>query len=258
MAIIKKFRIKSFKSLQTQIELRNLSISYGKRQILDNISLKINKGEIMGMLGPNGVGKSTIFHLISGLIKPSHGKIFIGGNDVTNYPIFERTTKFKLGYCPQIGGYFHDLTLVENLRSVAEIHIKNMSEREAKINELISKFELETIMNIKAKFLSGGQKKKLVIAMSLINNPTILLLDEIFAALDILTIKMLQQIIVSLQTNDNITIILCDHQARDLLSCVDRAVVLSNGKIIADGTPSELIINPSAKIAYFGEEFKIN
>tara|TARA_B100001123_G_scaffold175894_2_gene201832 strand:- start:5028 stop:5804 length:777 start_codon:yes stop_codon:yes gene_type:complete len=258
MAIIKKFRIKSFKSLQTQIELRNLSISYGKRQILDNISLKINKGEIMGMLGPNGVGKSTIFHLISGLIKPSHGKIFIGGNDVTNYPIFERTTKFKLGYCPQIGGYFHDLTLVENLRSVAEIHIKNMSEREAKINELISKFELETIMNIKAKFLSGGQKKKLVIAMSLINNPTILLLDEIFAALDILTIKMLQQIIVSLQTNDNITIILCDHQARDLLSCVDRAVVLSNGKIIADGTPSELVINPSAKIAYFGEEFKIN
>ena len=94
--------------------------------------------------------------------------------------------------------------------------------------------------------------------MSLINNPTILLLDEIFAALDILTIKMLQQIIVSLQTNDNITIILCDHQERDLLSCVDRAVVLSNGKIIADGTPSELVINPTAKIAYFGEEFKFN
>ena len=94
--------------------------------------------------------------------------------------------------------------------------------------------------------------------MSLVNNPTILLLDEIFAALDILTIKMLQQIIVSLQTNDNITIILCDHQARDLLSCVDRAGVLSNGKIIADGTPSELVINPTAKIAYFGEEFKFN
>ena len=163
-----------------------------------------------------------------------------------------------MGYCPQIGGYFHDLTLMENLKSVAEIHIKSKPEREAKINELISNFELESIMNIKAKFLSGGQKKKLVIAMSLVNNPTILLLDEIFAALDILTIKMLQQIIVSLQTNDNITIILCDHQARDLLSCVDRAVVLSNGKIIADGTPSELVINPTAKIAYFGEEFKFN
>ena len=147
---------------------------------------------------------------------------------------------------------------MENLKSVAEIHIKSKPEREAKINELISNFELESIMNIKAKFLSGGQKKKLVIAMSLVNNPTILLLDEIFAALDILTIKMLQQIIVSLQTNDNITIILCDHQARDLLSCVDRAVVLSNGKIIADGTPSELVINPTAKIAYFGEEFKFN
>ena len=147
---------------------------------------------------------------------------------------------------------------MENLKSVAEIHIKSKPEREAKINELISNFELESIMNIKAKFLSGGQKKKLVIAMARVNNPTILLLDEIFSALDILTIKMLQQIIVSLQTNDNITIILCDHQARDLLSCVDRAVVLSNGKIIADGTPSELVINPTAKIAYFGEEFKFN
>ena len=258
MAIIKKFRIKSFKNLQTQIELKNISISYGSRQILDNISLKINKGEIMGMLGPNGVGKSTIFHLISGLIKPSQGKIFIAGSDVTNYPIYERSTKFRIGYVPQYGGYFHELTLIENLKSVAEIHIKNSSERSNKINELISKFELESLINLKAKFLSGGQKKKLVIAMSLINNPNLLLLDECFAALDVLTIKMLQQIIVSLQTIDNITVVLCDHQARDLLSCVDKAVVLSNGKIIAEGTPAELVINPSAKLAYFGEEFKIN
>ena len=240
MAIIKKFRIKSFKNLQTQIELKNISISYGSRQILDNISLKINKGEIMGMLGPNGVGKSTIFHLISGLIKPSHGKIFIAGSDVTNYPIYERSTKFRIGYVPQYGGYFHELTLIENLKSVAEIHIKNSSERSNKINELISKFELESLINLKAKFLSGGQKKKLVIAMSLINNPNLLLLDECFAALDVLTIKMLQQIIVSLQTIDNITVVLCDHQARDLLSCVDKAVVLSNGKIIAEGTPEKI------------------
>ena len=127
-----------------------------------------------------------------------------------------------------------------------------------KINNLISKFELDSSLDTKAKFLSGGQKKKLVIAMALINDPNILLLDECFAALDVLTIRMLQQIIVNLQTIDNITICICDHQARDLLSCVDKAIILSNGYIIAHGTPDELVNNARAKSAYFGEEFKIN
>lgn len=258
MGIVKKFRIKSFKDEQTQIELKDISMSYNKREIFNNLSFKINKGEIMGMLGPNGVGKSTIFYLISGLMKPNYGKVVLNGKDVTNYPIYERATKFKIGYVPQHGGFFHDLTLIENLKSVAEIQIKNKSERILKINNLISKFELDSALDTKAKFLSGGQKKKLVIAMALINDPNILLLDECFAALDVLTIRMLQQIIVNLQTIDNITICICDHQARDLLSCVDKAIILSNGHIIAHGTPDELVNNARAKSAYFGEEFKIN
>ena len=258
MGIIKKFRIKSFKDEQTQIELKDISMSYNKREIFSNLSFKINKGEIMGMLGPNGVGKSTIFYLISGLMKPNYGKVVLNGKDVTNYPIYERATKFKIGYVPQHGGFFHDLTLIENLKSVAEIQIKNKSERILKINNLVSKFELDSTLDTKAKFLSGGQKKKLVIAMALINDPNILLLDECFAALDVLTIRMLQQIIVNLQTIDNITICICDHQARDLLSCVDKAIILSNGHIIAHGTPDELVNNAKAKSAYFGEEFKIN
>tara|TARA_B100000953_G_scaffold24794_2_gene20263 strand:- start:863 stop:1639 length:777 start_codon:yes stop_codon:yes gene_type:complete len=258
MGIVKKFRIKSFKDEQTQIELKDISMSYNKREIFNNLSFKINKGEIMGMLGPNGVGKSTIFYLISGLMKPNYGKVVLNGKDVTNYPIYERATKFKIGYVPQHGGFFHDLTLIENLKSVAEIQIKNKSERILKINNLISKFELDSALDTKAKFLSGGQKKKLVIAMALINDPNILLLDECFAALDVLTIRMLQQIIVNLQTIDNITICICDHQARDLLSCVDKAIILSNGHIIAHGTPDELVNNAKAKSAYFGEEFKIN
>ena len=258
MGIVKKFRIKSFKDEQTQIELKDISMSYNKREIFSNLSFKINKGEIMGMLGPNGVGKSTIFYLISGLMKPNYGKVVLNGKDVTNYPIYERATKFKIGYVPQHGGFFHDLTLIENLKSVAEIQIKNKSERILKINNLISKFELDSALDIKAKFLSGGQKKKLVIAMALINDPNILLLDECFAALDVLTIRMLQQIIVNLQTIDNITICICDHQARDLLSCVDKAIILSNGHIIAHGTPDELVNNARAKSAYFGDEFKIN
>jgi len=158
MAIIKKFRIKSFKENKPLIKLEKISLSFGKRQILENISFHINKGEILGMLGPNGVGKSTIFNLITGLIKPNYGSIIIDGENVLNYPISERTTKFKIGYVPQYGGYFHDLTLIENLKAVSEILIKNKNDRNFKIEELVSKFELDPILNVQAKFLSGGQK----------------------------------------------------------------------------------------------------
>ena len=258
MGVIKKFRIKSFKNPQPIISLENISLSYGKRKILDNVSFKINHGEIMGMLGPNGVGKSTIFNLITGLIKPDYGKIKFDNINVLDYPIYLRTTKFKIGYVPQYGGFFGDLTLLENLKAIAEIVIKDQGLINHKIDQLIAKFELDAIRDLKAKFLSGGQKKKLVIALALLSDPKVLLLDECFAALDVLTIKMLQEIIVNLQTESNITICICDHQARDLLSCVDAAIILSNCKIVAQGTPNDLINNAQAKNAYFGESFKFN
>ncbi len=258
MAIIKKFRIKSFKENKPLVKLEKISLSFSKRQILEDINFSINKGEILGMLGPNGVGKSTIFNLITGLLKPDFGSIIIDNENVLDYPISERTRRFKIGYVPQYGGYFHDLTLMENLKAVSEILIENKNDRNIKIDELISKFELDPIVNVQAKFLSGGQKKKLVIALALMGNPKVLLLDECFAALDVLTIKMLQELIVNLQSQENISICICDHQARDLLSCVDVAIVLSNCKIIAKGTPSELVKDVKAKNAYFGESFKFN
>jgi lipopolysaccharide export system ATP-binding protein len=258
MAIIKKFRIKSFKKKNTLIEFQNVSLAYGNRLILDNINFNINEGQIFGILGPNGVGKSTIFNLITGIINPKNGKIKIGNEDVTNYPIYLRTKKFKVGYMPQYGGYFNDLTLHDNLKAISEIVIDNKLYRTERINYLLSKFELEHLKDIKAKFLSGGQKKKLVIALSLLSEPKVLLLDECFAALDVLTIKMLQEIIVNLQQESQITICICDHQARDLLACVDVAMILNNGKIVAQDTPSNLVKNISAKNAYFGESFKFN
>ena len=257
MALIKKFRIKSFKSDENIVEIKNTSVFYNKRQILNNLNLNIKKQEILGMLGPNGVGKSTIFNLITGLKDPNYGKIFIEGFDVTNLPINERFLKFKLGFVPQYGGLIHDLTLLDNLRLVSEIHIPEKELREQKINKLISQFEFEALLKIKAKHLSGGQKKKLVIAMALVNDPKILLLDEPFAALDILTIRMLQEIILNLQATSDISVVICDHQARDLLNCVDRAIILSNGKIIASGSPNEVISNKKAKTMYFGDEFNI-
>ena len=258
MGIVKKFRIKSFKKKNSIIEFDKVSLSFGNRLILDNISFKINEGQIFGMLGPNGVGKSTIFNLITGLVTPKFGKIMINGEDVTNYPIYLRTKKFKVGYVPQYGGFFSDLTLQDNLKAISEIVIDDINLRKEKIDYLLSKFELENVKNIKAKFLSGGQKKKLVIALSLLSDPKLLLLDECFAALDVLTIKMLQEIIVNLQYENKITICICDHQARDLLSCVDVAMILSNGKIIAEDTPSNLVKNIKAQDAYFGNDFRIN
>jgi lipopolysaccharide export system ATP-binding protein len=258
MAIIKKFRIKSYKKKEPLIKIDQLSLSFGRRKILDNVNFTINEGQIVGLLGPNGVGKSTIFNLITGLIKPGYGSIIINSKVVNQYPIYLRTKKFKIGYVPQHGGYFHDLTLLENLKAIGEILIENKEKCEQKINTLIAKFELDAVRDVKSSHLSGGQKKRLVIALALLGDPKILLLDEPFAALDVLTIKMLQQIIVTLQSESNISILLCDHQARDLLTCVDVALVLSNCKVVAKGTPSELVNNIEAKNAYFGNSFKIN
>jgi len=258
VAIIKKFRIKSFKEESSIIEFQNISLSYGKRLILDKINFKINKGQIFGMLGPNGVGKSTIFNLITGLISPNEGKILINGEEVNSYPVYLRTKKFRVGYVPQYGGFFNNLTLHDNLKAVGEIVIDSKNLVKDKIDYLINKFELENIKDVKAKFLSGGQKKKLVIAISLLSEPKVLLLDECFAALDVLTIKMLQEIIVNLQHENQITICICDHQARDLLACVDIAMILSNCKIVAQDSPTNLVNNINAKNAYFGDSFNIN
>ena len=259
MAVIKKFRIKSFKKEKPVVTLKKISLSFGKRQILDDINFEVNQRQILGLLGPNGVGKSTIFNLITGLIKPAYGSILFNGIDITSYPIYERTTKFKIGFCPQYGGFFSDLTLHENLKCVGEILIKDDRMRIEKINKLISKFELDSVRDVKAKLLSGGQRKKCVIALALLGDPQILLLDEPYSALDLLTIKMLQEIIVNLQTeNPKIAILICDHAARDILAVADQSIILSNGKIIAQGTPTQLMNNISARTHYFGDSFKFN
>ena len=257
MSNIKKFRIKSFKRDTAILTLDKISLKFGRKIILDNLSLKLNSGQVLGLLGPNGAGKTTIFNLICGLLTPDFGSIIIDSELVNKYPIYQRTLKFKIGFVPQYGGYFHDLTVYENLKAIAEITINNISFRNEKIDSLLSKFELDPIRDVKADFLSGGQRKRLTIAIALISEPKILLLDEPFAALDIMTIKTLQEIIVNLQSNNNISVILCDHQANDLLKVVDSAAIIHNGKVVAQDTPSNLIQNIDARKAYFGESFKI-
>jgi len=258
MAVIKKFRIKSFKEQETLLQLEKISMFYDKRRILNDISFKVNRSEVLGLLGPNGVGKSTIFKIIMNIEQQTSGKIFLNNIDSTGLPIHERSSKFKLSYCPQYGGYFYDLTVLENLTSVAEIHIKEKNLRISKIDKIVGQFGFDSILHVKAKLVSGGERRKLAIAMAIINDPKILLLDEPYAALDILSIKMIQEIIINLQSMERMSIVVCDHNARDLLTCVDRAIVLSNGKIIVSGSPQEIINDAQARSVYFGDEFKIS
>jgi len=257
MATIKKFRITSFKNNTPLISLNNISFSFNRNhQILDNISLNVPKGQILGLLGPNGAGKSTLMNIISGLIKPNYGSILINNSDITNLPIYSRARKFKISIIPQFGGLFDSLSTEDNLKAIAEIVIKDKIYRSTRINELLVKFELDSVKKLQSKYLSGGQKRRLVIAMGLISRPEILLMDEPLAALDPQTIQMLQDMIINLQSEFNLTIIITDHQARDLLAICDKAIILSNNKIVASGSPHNLLNDANASKYYFGKNFQ--
>jgi len=259
MSVIKKFRITKIKNSSPIISLKKISFSYKRNHlILDNLSMDISKGQIIGLLGPNGAGKSSLMNIITGLIYPSFGNIYIKNENITKYPTYLRTQKFKISLVPQIGGFFADLNVEENLNAVGEVLVQDSNSRKLKIENLISKFELDAIRKVEAKFLSGGMKRRLAISMALIGNPQILLMDEPFAALDPQTIQMLQTIIINLQSEYQLTILITDHQARDLLAVCDKAIILSNSKIVAEGTPNQLIQSENAVKHYFGENFKFN
>ena len=259
MAIIKKFRITTFKKQINKILLKNISLSYNKRQVLDDISLSFREGEICGLLGPNGVGKSTLFNIIVGLIKPDYGNVSINAKNVTNIPIYERALNFKLSIVPQSGGVFSELTCVNNLIAVGQVTLKEKNLINFKVEKMVSKFSLDAVKNLKAKYLSGGQRKKLCIAMALMSDPKIILMDEPFQGLDIMSTKDLQETIANLQTEDSIRCcIISDHAARDLLAICDRAIILANKKIIAEGSPNELMNNKNAKQIYFGDTFTLS
>ena len=259
MGIIKKFYITKFKKDRPKIELKNISLSFNKRQILDNISLTIREGEIVGLLGPNGVGKSSLFNIILGILEPNYGDIFIDKTKVNFLPIYKRASDFKISIVPQSGGVFSDLTCFQNLHAIADLVVRERKDRNFKIEKMMSKFELEAVKNLKAKHMSGGQVKRLSIAMALLSNPKIVLMDEPFQGLDILSTRYLQETIVNLQTEDNNRCcIISDHAARDLLSISDRAIILADKKIIAQGPPKDLLKDEKAKSKYFGDSFNIN
>ena len=252
----KSFRILKFKKSKPVLKISGISKSYGHRLVLKKINFELYKSEIFGVLGPNGCGKTTIFNSIMGICRINEGNIFVNNIKINNLPIHERATKFRIGYIPQNSAVFLGLTCEENIRAIAEVKIKEKSLQENKIQELLSDFNLEYLKNIKAINLSGGEKKRLCISMALVSNPQILLMDEPFAALDLITIDMIKKIIVSLQKK-LISVIVTDHNAKDLMNVSDRCIIISNGEVIISGNPRKIINDPKARQLYFGENFSI-
>ena len=255
MPSIKKFRILKFKS-KPVLTARGLSKIIDKRVILRKIDFEINKGEIFGLLGPNGAGKSVTFNVLLGIMKANQGNVFVEGTRITDFSIHERAKKFRIGYIPQNDSVFKGLTCEDNLRAIAEITLKDRAKQESVIQGLLSEFNLSHLKNIKADNLSVGERKKLVIARALVNNPKILLMDEPYGAVDPINIDMIKKIIINLQKK-GVSVLITDHSAQNVLSIVDRCSIISGGEIITSGPPKEIINDDKSQQLYFGENFNI-
>jgi len=251
MSNIKKFRIIKFKS-KPVFSTKNISKSFGQRVILRKIDINLNKGEMLGLLGSNGAGKSTFMNIVLGLLKPDYGEIFLEKTRLTTLPIHERS-KIGIGYLPQQTSIFRGLTVYENLLAIAQIVKKSSSEQKDTIEKLMAEFSITHLRDVKATALSGGERRRTEIARCLISNPKVLLLDEPFAGVDLLSIQDIKNLLLKLQAR-GCAVLVSDHNASQLLSIVDRAYVIANGGIVANGTPRQIVTTESKKL-YFGEDF---
>jgi|TARA_B100000959_G_scaffold61214_1_gene64342 lipopolysaccharide export system ATP-binding protein len=254
MSNIKKFRIIKFKS-KPVFSAKNIAKSFDKRVILRKIDIHLNKGEMLGLLGGNGAGKSTFMNIVLGLLKPDFGDIFLDRIKLTNLPIHERS-RIGIGYLPQQTSIFRGLTVYENLLGIAQIIKKNSTVQKDIVEKLMAEFSITHLRDVKATALSGGERRRTEIARCLINNPKILLLDEPFAGVDLLSIQDIKQLLLKLQSR-GCAVLVTDHNASQLLSVVDRAYVIANGIIVANGTPRQIVNTSEAKKLYFGEDFSI-
>ena len=254
MSNIKKFRIIKFKS-KPILTAKSISKSFGERVILRKIDIHLNKGEMLGLLGGNGAGKSTFMNIVLGLLKSDFGDIFLGNTKLTSLAIHDRS-KLGIAYLPQQTSIFRGLTVYENLLGIAQIVKKGSVEQKEIVERLMAEFSITHLRDVKATALSGGERRRTEIARCLINNPKVLLLDEPFAGVDLLSIQDIKGLLLKLQAR-GCAVLVTDHNASQLLSVVDRAYVIANGIIVANGTPHQIVNTSEAKKLYFGEDFTI-
>ncbi|WP_022846891.1 MULTISPECIES: LPS export ABC transporter ATP-binding protein [unclassified Desulfurobacterium] len=233
----------------------NIKKVYGKRTVVEDVSLKVEEGEVVGLLGPNGAGKTTTFYCIIGLVKPEGGRVFIGEEEITNDPTYIRARK-GLSYLPQDASIFRKLTVEENLIAVMEMHNYPKREIEKKTTSLLQEFGIEHLRKNRADTLSGGERRRLEIARALTINPRFLLLDEPFAGVDPIAVADIQELIKSLK-HRGIGILITDHNVRETLKIIDRAYIISHGKVLAEGTPEEIAASEIVRKVYLGEEFSL-
>jgi len=236
-----------------RLSLSNIEKILGSKKILSDINFAIGMNEIVGLLGPNGAGKTTAFYIAAGLLFPNRGRVFINNKDVTDVPMHARAN-LGLGYLPQEASIFPDLSVENNLLGIAELINKNNDQATQKVAKIVDEFDLKKILNIKGRMLSGGQRRKVEIARTLICEPSILLLDEPFAGIDPIAVDEIKELLQEI-CNKNISILITDHNVRETLSLCNKAIILSVGSIIAEGNEKSLKENVHVQEKYFGKMF---
>lgn len=237
------------------IETKNLVKTFNGRNVVDGVSLHVEKGQVVGLLGPNGAGKTTSFYMIVGIEKPTTGIITVDGKDITMLPMYKRAAE-GIGYLPQEASIFRSMTVEENIRAMLETTNKNRDEIDQIVNSLIDEFNIDHVRDRKGMQLSGGERRRVEIARCLALEPNFILLDEPFAGVDPIAVADIQQIILQVK-NRGIGILITDHNVRETLGIVDKAYILSTGKILLEGTPEEIANNPIAREHYLGNNFKL-
>ncbi|WP_152058281.1 LPS export ABC transporter ATP-binding protein, partial [Aliarcobacter butzleri] len=221
-----------------KLEIKDITKTIKKTQILNGVSLEVKSGEIVGLLGPNGAGKTTTFYTVCGLVKPTSGTVYFDDKDITEYPLHKRALK-GIGYLPQESSIFKDLSVEDNLMLAAEIITEDKDEQQKRVEELLELFNIEPIRQRKGVSLSGGERRRTEIARALVSKPKFLLLDEPFAGVDPIAVKDIQEIIHQL-TKINIGVLITDHNVRETLEICDRAYVMKAGSLLASGTSTEI------------------
>lgn len=240
---------------QIILKVQNLTKSYGGKSVVSGLSFQVREGEVVGLLGPNGAGKTTAFYMTIGLIEPESGTVYFKNQDVTGEPIHKRA-RLGMGYLAQEPSVFRHMTVEENILCILETLPISSKERKSRLDSLLSELHLENLAKKKAITLSGGERRRLEITRALVTQPSLLLLDEPFANIDPLAVNDVKKMIHHLQQK-GISILITDHNAREIFSIVDRSYLIQEGKVLLSGTVNELLENKEARSSYFGEDFRL-
>jgi lipopolysaccharide export system ATP-binding protein len=233
----------------------SIAKSYDKKAVLTDVSLGVERGEVVGLLGPNGAGKTTCFYSVMGLVRPDSGRILLDGQDITGLPMYRRAV-LGLGYLPQETSIFRGLTVSQNIMAVLEVAEPDRRARKERLEQLLAEFHIERLRDSPAMALSGGERRRCEIARALAANPSIMLLDEPFAGIDPISISDIRALILELKKR-NIGVLITDHNVRETLDIVDRACIIYGGQVLFAGSPEDLVRDENVRRLYLGESFEL-